>query len=425
VTAPTQASRAPRRIPNAADASAAESSARGSLVSARISLGRVFAGESANYFLLLGVTLFMVVFGLVMVLSSSSVDSHSNGDSFFARFLNQGLYALIGVPIMLLASRIPPGFWKRIAWPALIVAATLQLLVIATPLGSDNGTGYNQNWLKIGPVVFQPSEAIKIAMILWMGMFIARKQDRLSQWKYGLLPVVLVMTVAIGLVLAGGDLGTTSIMVAIVLGALFFAGIPLRQLITAGVIGVGAALLFAVTRANRLERILGFLHPSAADPMSTGWQIQQSNFALAHGSLFGVGLGNSESKWNWLPAASTDFIFSIIGEELGLLGAIVVLLLFVLLAICFVRIMNATADPFARVVTGAVMIWLVGQGLVNIGVVLGLLPVLGVPLPLISAGGTALISSLFGIGVVLSFTRTPSNPLSEPALGGRLRSRAR
>jgi cell division protein FtsW (lipid II flippase) len=184
---------------------------------------------------------------------------------------------------------------------------------------------------------------------------------------------------------------------------------------------VGAALLFAVTRANRMERILGFLHPSAADPMSTGWQIEQSNFALAHGSLIGVGLGNSESKWNWLPAASTDFIFSIIGEELGLLGGIVVLLLFILLAICFIRIMNATTDPFARVVTGAVMVWLVGQGLVNIGVVLGLLPVLGVPLPLISAGGTALISSLFAIGVVLSFTRTPSTSLNGVPRKGALR----
>ncbi|HVX08630.1 putative lipid II flippase FtsW [Humibacter sp.] len=421
MTVPTHAaSRASGRLSAPTDA-AQQAPTRASLISARISLGRVFAGESANYFLLTGVTLFMVVFGLVMVLSSSSVDSHSNGDSFFARFLNQGLYALIGVPIMLLASRIPASFWKWAAWPALLGASALQLLVIATPLGSDNGTGYNQNWLKIGPVVFQPSEAIKIAMILWMGMFIARKQDRLAQWKYGLLPVVLVMTVAIGLVLAGGDLGTTSIMVAIVLGALFFAGIPLRQLLTTGVIAVGAALLFAVTRANRMERILGFLHPSAADPMSTGWQIEQSNFALAHGSLIGVGLGNSESKWNWLPAASTDFIFSIIGEELGLLGGIVVLLLFILLAICFIRIMNATTDPFARVVTGAVMVWLVGQGLVNIGVVLGLLPVLGVPLPLISAGGTALISSLFAIGVVLSFTRAPSTSLTGVPRKGAMR----
>lgn len=415
MTVPTQsASRAHGRPKQASGTGEARPAARASLVSARISLGKVFAGESANYFLLTGVTLFMVVFGLVMVLSSSSVDSHSNGESFFARFLSQGLYALIGVPLMLLASRIPAGFWKRIAWPALIVAVTLQLLVIATPLGSDNGTGYNQNWLKIGPVVFQPSEAIKIAMIIWMGMFLARKQDRLSQWKYGLLPVVLVMTVAVGLVLAGGDLGTTSIMVAIVLGALFFAGIPLRQLLTTGVIAVSAALLFAVTRANRLQRILGYLHPSSTDPLTTGWQIQQSNFALAHGSLIGVGLGNSESKWNWLPAASTDFIFSIIGEELGLLGAVVVLVLFILLAISFVRIMNATSDPFARVVTGSVMVWLVGQGLVNIGVVLGLLPVLGVPLPLISAGGTALISSLFAIGVVLSFTRTPANSFTDP-----------
>lgn len=405
MTASTQATGRPSGTARdrAADA---EPSVRNTLVSARISLGRVFAGEGSNYFFLLSVTLFMVVFGLVMVLSSSSIDSGSNGGSFFARFLTQGLYAVIGVPIMLLASRAPAGLWKAIAWPALIGAVGLQLLVVATPLGSDGGTGYNTNWLQVGSVAFQPSEAIKIAMILWMGMFIARKQDRLRQWKYGLLPVLIVTSVAIALVLVGGDLGTTSIMVAIVLGALFFAGIPMRQLVTTGVIAVGAAMLFAVTRSSRLERILGYLDPASADPQSTGWQIQQSNFALAHGSIFGVGLGNSESKWKWLPEASTDFIFSIIGEELGLLGAIVVLALFILLAICFVRIMNASTDPFARVVTGAVMVWLIGQGLVNIGVVLGLLPVLGVPLPLISAGGTALISSLFAIGVVLSFARS-------------------
>jgi cell division protein FtsW len=413
MTAP--APTAPRTNSDPADRS------RGGLVSARISLGRVFGAESTNYYLLLGVTLFMVAFGLTMVLSSSAVDEQSTNSSFLSRFLNQGIYAVIGIPIMLLASRVPSGFWKRVAWPVLIVAVVLQVLVVFTPLGSDGGTGYNQNWLKLGPILFQPSEVIKIAMILWMGMFIARKWGRIGQWKYGLLPVLLVTVPAVGLVLAGGDLGTTSIMVAIVLGALFFAGIPLRQLITTAVVGLGVAILFAMSRSSRVDRILSFLHPSTADPLSTGWQIQQSNFALANGGIFGVGLGNSESKWNWLPAASTDFIFSIIGEELGLIGAVLVLLLFIMLAICFVRIMNATNDPFARVVTGAVMVWLIVQGLVNIGVVLGLMPVLGVPLPLISAGGTALISSLFGIGVVLSFARAPSSGPARPTSGRSLR----
>ncbi|NNC10405.1 putative lipid II flippase FtsW [Planctomonas sp. JC2975] len=369
-------------------------------------MSRVFQSESSNYFLLLGITLFMVVFGLVMVLSSSSVDSHTDDDNFFARFLSQGIFAAIGVPLMLVASRIPSAWWKRLAWPMLIASCGLQAATVFTSLGVR--INQNKNWLEIGGYAFQPSELIKISLVLWLGMFVALKWERIRQWKYGLLPVCIVSVVAIGLVLGGGDLGTTLIMAAIVLGTMFFVGIPLRQLFTTAVIASGIAVVFAVSRTSRLERILSFLHPGGTDPTSTGWQMQQSDFGLARGGIFGVGLGNSTSKWNWLPAASTDFIFSIIGEELGLIGAIVVLGLFVFLAVVLIRIMNANTDPFARTVTAAVTVWLIGQALVNIGVVLGLVPTLGVPLPLISSGGTALISSLFGIGVVLSFTRTTS-----------------
>jgi cell division protein FtsW len=417
VTTPTQAStRAVRDARSARAALATEAQPRSSLISARISLGRVFAGESANYFLLLGVALFMVVFGLVMVLSSSSVDSHTDDGNFFARFLSQGMFAAIGVPLMLLASLVPANWWKRAAWPMLIVSSLLQAATVFTSLGVR--INQNKNWLQIGGTAFQPSELIKMSLVLWLGMFVALKWERIRQWKYGLLPVCIVSVVAVCLVLAGGDLGTTLIMAAIVLGAMFFVGIPLRQLITAAVIASGVALVFAVSRQSRMDRILSFLHPGGSDPTSTYWQMQQSNFGLARGGVFGVGLGNSTSKWNWLPAASTDFIFSIIGEELGLIGAVVVLGLFVFLAFVLVRIMNASTDPFARTVTAAVMVWLIGQALVNIGVVLGLVPVLGVPLPLISAGGTALISSLFAIGVVLSFARSAS-----PGRAGRTAGR--
>jgi cell division protein FtsW (lipid II flippase) len=170
------------------------------------------------------------------------------------------------------------------------------------------------------------------------------------------------------------------------------------------------AVLIALSRPSRVQRILSFFQPHTADPMSDGYQIQQGTFALANGGIFGVGLGNSRSKWSWLPASSTDFIFAITGEELGLIGAVLVLGLFVILAFSFCRIMTASTDPFARVVTGTVLVWILGQGLVNIAVVLGLLPVLGVPLPLISAGGTALISTLLAIGVVLSFARHQNAP---------------
>jgi len=366
----------------------------------------VFQAESSNYFLLLGITLFMVVFGLVMVLSSSAVDSHVDDDNFFTKFLSQGMYALIGVPVMLILSRIPSQFWQRIAWPGLGIACVLQLLVVATPLGVE--INLNKNWLRVGPVMFQPSEAIKIALVLWLGMFLFKKRDKISQWRFGMFPAVLVSLVAIGLVMAGGDLGTVVIMVMMVIGALFFAGVPIRHLVVFALIAASAAVILTVTSESRLSRVLAFFHPHTTDPMSDGYQIQQGTFALANGGIFGVGLGNSRSKWSWLPASSTDFIFAITGEELGLIGAVLVLALFVMLAFAFCRIMTTTDDPFARVVTGAVMIWILGQAIVNIAVVLGLLPVLGVPLPLISAGGTAMISTLAAIGVVLSFARGQS-----------------
>lgn len=388
--------------------------------SARISLGRVFKAESANYGFLLGITLFMVVFGLIMVLSSSSVDSHIDDNNFFAKFMKQGMFAIIGVPLMLIASRLPARFWKKWAWVALAAACGLQVLVVATPLGLEvNG---NQNWLQIGSLpALQPSEAIKVAMVLWLGMFFAKKQNKLAEWRHTLLPAVLVMGVAIALVLAGGDLGTVLIMAAILLGAFYFAGVPLRQLIVTFLIGGGTALLFVVTSANRMDRIMSYLQPHTSDYMSTGWQTQNGLFALASGGVFGVGLGNSHSKWAWLPSADTDFIFAIIGEELGLIGAILVLGLFALLAVAFLRIFHASTDPAARVTTAAVMVWLIGQGLVNIGVVLGVFPVLGVPLPLISAGGTALISSLVAIGIVLSYARD-SDTAARPAAAASVSS---
>ncbi|WP_308468657.1 putative lipid II flippase FtsW [Rathayibacter soli] len=402
-TSPPRAARSARQRAAVPTAHPIDERGAGTMTSARISLGRVFQAESANYFLLLGVTLFMVAFGLMMVLSSSAVVSHVDDNNFFARFLSQGVYAAIGVPLMLVVSRVPARFWQKWAWLGLGVACFLQALVVFTPLGVL--INQNKNWLKIGPVVFQPSEAIKIALVLWLGMFLLKKRDKIGQWRHSVIPAALVSGVAIGLVMLGGDLGTTVIMAMMVVGALFFAGTPIRHLIMYVLVAGSAAVVIALSRPSRVDRILAFFQPHKADPTDSGYQIQQGMFALANGGIFGVGLGNSRSKWSWLPASSTDFIFAITGEELGLIGAILVLALFVLLAFSFCRIITAATDPFARVVTGTVLVWLLGQGLVNIAVVLGLLPVLGVPLPLISAGGTALISTLFAIGVVLSFAR--------------------
>lgn len=366
-------------------------------------LRRLFTLENRNYLLLLGTTTFLVIFGLVMVLSSSSIESFNDDDGFFGRFARQGLYAVIGIPLMLLASRMPPRFWKRWAWPALLVGGALQLLVFT---GLGFGYGGNRNWISIGGFNMQPSEFVKIALIVWIAWVLSTKRDLLGDWKHVALPIGPVAGIAILFVLIGNDLGTAFIMLSIVLGCMYFAGVRLRFLFTA-IVGIAVlGLLFAVASPSRTSRIGVWLNGcTEADYSGYCWQVQHANWALAAGGLFGKGLGNSTAKWLWLPEADNDFIFAIIGEELGLIGAIVVLALFIVLAIAFVRIIRSTHDDFARITTSGVMVWVIGQAFVNIAVVLGVLPVLGVPLPLISAGGSALISTLLGIGVVLSFAR--------------------
>ncbi len=370
--------------------------------SARISLGRLALADSSNYLLLLGTTLFLVVFGLVMVLSSSTIESWTDNKGFFGGFWKQATYALVGVPLMLIMSRLPIAFWKRIAWPAIIFAIGLQSLVF-TPLGIDEYG--NRNWIAIGSISGQPSEFVKLALVVWLAAVLGRKNDLLKDWKHALIPVVPIAGVAIGLVLLGRDLGTVLILASIVFAALYFAGVRWRVLIPLILLaGAGAAAMVA-TSSNRMNRLMSFVNPECLDYEGVCWQPLHGTWALANGGLFGVGLGNSVEKWDWLPAASNDYIFAIVGEELGLVGAVVLLLMFVLLAVALLRVIRASSDPFVRTATGAVLMWLIGQAFVNIGVVLRVFPVLGVPLPFISAGGTALITSLMAVGVVLSFAR--------------------
>ncbi|CAN5172607.1 hypothetical protein BH09ACT6_BH09ACT6_11500 [soil metagenome] len=370
---------------------------------ARIFVGRAFQAESSNYYLLLGTTLFLVILGLVMVLSSSSVDSYTARQGFFGIFWRQGLFALIGVPLMLVISRLPLRFWKRWGWLALAGGAFLQLLVLYTPLGIE--VGGNLNWIGIGGFNLQPSELIKVGLVIWLGVILAKKERYLHFWGHVAIPIIPVAGGAVGLVLLGGDLGTVIIMAGLILGALFFAGIKIRFLAVPVVLGALAIVAIAFTSASRVSRIFSFLGSACTDTSGECWQSLHGTYALAAGGLFGVGLGNSKAKWSWLPAADNDFIFAIIGEELGLIGALVVIGLFVALAIAFLRIVRSSRDMFSRVVSGSVMVWIMSQAFINIAVVLGVLPVLGVPLPLISSGGSALITTLIAIGVVLSIAR--------------------
>jgi cell division protein FtsW len=387
---------------------------------ARIVLSKVFASESPNFYLLFGTTLFLVLFGLTMVLSSSSVTSFRSSSDSFGGFLRQGIFAVLGVPLMLLVSRFPIALWKRVTWPLLIVGCILQMLVLFTPLGY--AVGGNKNWLYLGGFTMQPSEVLKLALVLWLGLVLERRLRYKQDWKHALIPVLPIGGFALFLVLLGGDLGTVMIMAGILLAALFYSNVRLRIILPIVLVGAVVSVLFAISTENRRTRIFSFLTDCSGPGQyeTSCWQPLHGTWAMASGGVFGVGLGNSKAKWSWLPAADNDYIFAIIGEELGLIGAIVVLALFVVLAVAFFRIIHAATDPFVRVTTAAVMVWLIGQAFVNIGVVLGVLPVLGVPLPLISSGGTALLSSLLAIGVVLSFARTQTTGL--PHLGAARRT---
>jgi cell division protein FtsW len=390
---------------------------RHSAPAAVVAVKKIFAAETGNFFLLLGVTLFLVTFGLVMVLSSSAVSSFKDTEDSFSGFVRQGQFALLGVPFMLLASRMPAIFWRKWAGVAMIAAVGLQFLVIATPLGVEHGG--NRNWITVGSINMQPSELAKVALVIWLGLILAKKRDVLDDLRQLAFPLVPVAGAAIGFVLLGQDLGTAIILIAMVFGALFFAGVKLRHLVVPLIVIGALGIALSSATNSRQDRISAWLNGCTTDSDYSGlcWQTLHGWWALASGGLFGVGLGNSKAKWSWLPEADNDFIFAIIGEELGLIGAVLVLALFVVLAIAFVRIIRANTDPFARVAVSVVMMWIIGQAFVNIAVVLGLLPVLGVPLPLISAGGSALVTSLVAIGIVLSFARHPivRDPWAEPS----------
>lgn len=382
---------------------------------ALIAVRRLFGVAHPDALLVVGTVIFLVLFGLVMVLSSSAVTSAQNNEGdFFAVFLRQGLFALIGVPLMLMIARLPSALWGQYARYAVMFGLALQLLVF-TGLGYDYGG--NQNWISIGGLTAQPSEFLKLALVVWLASVLCDRANAFTDWRSVAVPALPISVVAIGMVLLGQDLGTASIMIAIVLAALFFAGAPLRHL--AAMVGAIAlsAVIFALTSTSRSQRINVWLNGCAPEDYEfTCWQSVHALWALGSGGVLGVGLGNSATKWRWLPHAESDFIFAIIGEELGLIGALVVLVLFAVLAVGMVRLVRAHRTPFHRIATGAIMVWIVGQALVNIAVVLGMLPVLGVPLPFISAGGSALVSSLLAIGVVLSLARDLPVPI-RPARG--------
>lgn len=361
--------------------------------------------------MLLVTTLGLAIFGCIMVLSASSVTMISQGQSPFSQVSSQILFLVLGVVAMAVITNIPVGWYhKQVVVNAMLaVALVLQLAVVV--IGVEvNG---NRNWIKLGPVQMQPSEFSKLAIVMWLAWVYNRQGDiSRSLWRT-LFPSIYGVGALILLIMVGGDMGTALVYGFIFLGMMWMAGASRRSMLQIGGAVAVLALLGVLSSPNRVARIFG-IWGSCTNANCD--QANSGEVALATGGFLGVGLGQSRQKYNYLAEAHNDYIFAIIGEELGLLGTMAVLLLYVGLVYCAVRIMLRTADPLVRLATGGIMVWLTSQAIINMGMVSRILPVIGVPLPFVSYGGSSLLSSLCAAGLLLAFARqTPLRGATAPS----------
>ncbi|MEX2324668.1 MAG: putative lipid II flippase FtsW [Nitriliruptoraceae bacterium] len=353
---------------------------------------------------LTGITLLLATFGLVMSFSASFVDAAEAGDPF-GTFRRQSMWAGLGAVGFIVAAKVPHRFWRTLAWP-LLGAAILGLVLVLIPGIGVERFG-SSRWLGIGSVAIQPSEITKLAVLLWLADVLDRKRPptgELFSVDHLYVPALPLLLITGSLVFVQPDLGTTVLLALIVGAILWVEGLPYRHLLWAGVAVLTFVAVAAMIAPYRMARITGWLNPEQ-DPLGSGFQLLQARYALGSGGLWGIGLGASRGKWNFVPNPETDFIFAIIGEELGFIGAVGVLLLFLAMLYVGLRIAFRAPDMFARTVAFAITAWIVGQALVNVGTVTGLLPITGVTLPLVSVGGSSLTVTLVTLGILVAISR--------------------
>jgi cell division protein FtsW len=348
-------------------------------------------------------TVALLVVGLVMILSASSVQSFASYGSSFVFFKKQLVSVALGLVAFFIGYRI--DYRKLKGFGYLLLPAVVALLFLVLIPGMGVSAGGSQRWIPLGFTDFQPSELAKFALILFAADVFARKEETtFLSFSHTALPIVPALVVLAGLIMMQPDLGTTMLLAFIAIGMLFVAGAPLRHIIPIGISGAGLAILAGIAAPYRRERILAFMDPWK-DPLESGYHAIQSMIALGSGGLFGVGLGASRQKWSYIPNAHTDFIYAIIGEELGLLGTFAVLGLFVFLAFMGIRTAVKAPDRFGMLIAAGITIWISLQALVNMGAVTSSMPITGVPLPLVSFGGTSLVMSLAAMGVLLNIAK--------------------
>ncbi len=355
-----------------------------------------------TYLLLVATIAVLNVVGLVMVLSASSVQSLSNYGSAWFFFERQLLWCTLGVVAFVVLARVDYRNWRKIVTPLLIVSVVLLLLVLVPGVGIM--VSGSRRWLGFGSIRIQPSEVAKLALLLYCADVMARREKDLHDWRLVLRPVLVVFAGVALLVMKEPDMDSTIVLALIVGTALIVGGIRAKHLMVIGSTGLGLAAVLAIAEPYRRARVFTFLDP-LADKSNAGYQITQSLIALGSGGWTGVGLGASRAKWMFLPNAHTDFIFAIIGEELGLVGCLIVIGLFLAFAVLGTRVAMHAPDRFGMLLAAGVTVWVVGQAVINIGAVIGLLPVSGIPLPFVSFGGSALLFTMAAAGLLANVAR--------------------
>ena len=355
-----------------------------------------------SYHLIIGTTGLLLAIGLVMVLSTSSATQLALGGSPYSVFAKQLLGALIGLPMVWVLSRMPPRLLRSIAKPVFLLSICGLVLVLAFGVSAYGA----ERWISVAGIQLQPSEFAKLALLIWAADLLARKDElkQLNDWRALLVPLLPGSAMLALLVMLGDDLGTTFVLLVILLTLLWVIGTPGRLFACMLGLIVFALLVLIVVQPYRLSRVTEFLNQGGS-AVGQNMQPIQGKYAIGSGGLFGVGLGKSMQKWGWVPNASSDFIFAILGEELGLIGTTIVVFLYGGLAYAGLRVARRMTTPFMRLAAAGITVWIVVQALVNICAVIGLVPITGVPLPLVSQGLSSLLVTMAAIGVLLSLAR--------------------
>ena len=354
------------------------------------------------FYVLFGMVITLNAIGLVMVLSVSSVTSLYVGQSTWYTFQRQLVWSIGGLLALILVMRVDYRQWQR--YSKALVAFTLLLLVAVLVPGIGTTANGATRWIYFGPISFQPSELAKLAMALFAAAWLADKAGKERNTRTTIRPVLVVCSLMSGLILLQPNLGTAVIIAMIAFAALFMAGVPLLPLTGWSLISGAAAALAAWGSGYRRDRVTAMLDPWA-DPLDTGWQTIQSWVGIASGGASGVGLGESRIKWGFLPEAQTDFIFAVLAEEMGWLGAMFVIGLFTTFVLCGIWIVLHSPDRFGQLLATGVTVWVGSQAFVNIAAVVGVLPITGVPLPFLSVGGSARLTSMVASGMLLNIAR--------------------